>query len=191
MELNANYWEQRYLQHNTPWDLGGPSPALTAYLENIDRSASILVPGAGHAYEAEWLINQDFTNIHVLDYSAQAVKEAKERFPNSDLVHWHVEDFFDHNGAYDVIVEQTFFCALDPILRMDYALKMKSLLKPGGILMGLLFDFPLTEQGPPFGGSKSEYLAYFEGNFQIEHLETCSNSIKPRAGREIFIELRA
>lgn len=191
MKLNADYWEQRYQEHNTPWDLGGPAPALTQYLQEQSVEAKILIPGAGHAYEAEWLLNQGFRDIHVLDYSAQAVKEAKQRFVGSEQINWHVEDFFNHRGSYDLIIEQTFFCALDPKLRKAYAVQMKNLLRPDGVLMGLLFNFPLTEQGPPFGGSIAEYRSYFEGNFQIEHLEPCTNSIKPRAGREIFMELRA
>jgi thiopurine S-methyltransferase len=107
-------------------------------------------------------------------------------FPNSQLIH---QDFFAFQGTFDLIIEQTFFCALDPSLRKEYAKKMHSLLKSNGKLVGLLFDFPLAEEGPPFGGSKEEYLSYFKPYFSIEILESSYNSIPPRAGRELFIKL--
>jgi hypothetical protein len=98
-------------------------------------------------------------------------------------------DFFSHSGSYDLILEQTFFCALEPSLRPKYAQKMFSMLKPGGKLQGLLFNFSLTEVGPPFGGSIAEYIDYFSPLFKINQIEPCHNSIKPRMGNELFIDL--
>ena len=54
-------------------------------------------------------------------------------------------------------------------------------------LVGLFFDFPLTESGPPFGGSHQEYMNTFEKWFDIRVLERCYNSIKPRSGNELFL----
>ena len=89
-------------------------------------------------------------------------------------------------GKYDLIVEQTFFCAIDPSLRTVYAEKMAKLLNPKGKLVGLLFDCNF-DGGPPFGGSKTEYITYFEPYFKFNFLEKCYNSISPRAGNELFI----
>jgi thiopurine S-methyltransferase len=91
--------------------------------------------------------------------------------------------------SFDLIVEQTFFCALDPALRQRYFQKMGQLLKPGGKLMGVLFDDVLNNDRPPFGGSKKEYLSYIDSSFEIKTLETCYNSIQPRAGKELFMNL--
>ena len=63
---------------------------------------------------------------------------------------------------------------------------MLSLLLPKGKLIGLFFQFLLTEVGPPFGGSKDEYLKLFSAYFDIKTLETAYNSIKPREGNELF-----
>ena len=65
--------------------------------------------------------------------------------------------------------------------------KMNELLKPGGKLVGLFFDFPLTEAGPPFGGSYQKYVDTFEKWFEIRVLERCYNSIQPRSGKELFL----
>jgi thiopurine S-methyltransferase len=85
-----------------------------------------------------------------------------------------------------MILEQTFFCAIPPNNREMYARKMHELLKPKGILTGLLFNFPLTDDGPPFGGSIEEYLDLFDPYFLVNFMETAQNSIKPREDKELF-----
>ncbi len=71
-------------------------------------------------------------------------------------------------------------------MRKQYVEKMFQLLKPNGKLAGLLFDFPLTESGPPFGGSVEEYNAIFSKYFKIKTLQRATNSIKERQGKELF-----
>lgn len=83
-------------------------------------------------------------------------------------------------------MSQTFFCAVQPEMREKYVEKMASLLPTNGKLTGLLFDFPLTTEGPPFGGSKSEYVALFSDTFELKILERAYNSIKPRENKELF-----
>ena len=90
-----------------------------------------------------------------------------------------------------MIIEQTFVSALAPDLRPAYARQCAALLRPGGRLVGLLFDdvyAGATE--PPFGGSPAEYREYFEPYFEFVHFETAHNSLSARAGRELFICLR-
>ena len=83
-----------------------------------------------------------------------------------------------------MLLEQTFFCALNPSLRKDYVLKMNDLLNANGKLSGLLFDFELTENGPPFGGDKETYYKLFKDNFKIKTLESAYNSIEGRKDKE-------
>ena len=97
-------------------------------------------------------------------------------------------DFFALQGSYDLVIEQTFFCALDPGLRTAYAEKIYSLLKPGGKLTGVLFNCAF-QNNPPFGGSESEYRQLFQQKFTIAVLENCYNSIASRSGKELFIKL--
>lgn len=111
----------------------------------------------------------------------------KNRVRGFPLSHLIQQDFFKHIGQYDLIIEQTFFCALDPSLRMDYINKMNSLLKDNGKLVGLLFDFRLTDEGPPFGGDADAYSLAFQKSFNLRTMSPCYNSIKPRLGNELFI----
>lgn len=190
MKLNDQYWEKRYQENNTGWDIGAASTPIVTYLNSLEnKELKILIPGSGNAHEAFWAHQNGFKNIHVLDYARSAIQNFKQKNPTFNPNHLHQEDFFEHTGEYDLIIEQTFFCAIDPSLRKKYAEKMYSLLNENGVLMGLLFDTDF-ENGPPFGGNKEEYIEYFSSLFTPLHFEKCYNSIKPREGKELFIELK-
>ena len=187
MKLNSEYWENRYQNDDIGWDCGAVTTPLKEYFDQLtDKKVKILIPGAGNGYEFEYLINNGFSNVFVLDYAQTPIKNLKQKLPNSNERHFIHADFFDLNDTYDLIIEQTFFCALDVNLRLKYAEKMHSLLNPNGKLAGLLFQFPLTEVGPPFGGSINEYKELFLQYFTILKLETAYNSIKPRKENELF-----
>ncbi|GEC77802.1 SAM-dependent methyltransferase [Flavobacterium aquatile] len=187
MKLNSDYWENRYKTNEISWDAGTITTPLKEYIDQIeDKSIKILIPGAGNSYEFEYLISNGFQNVFVLDFAQSPLDNIKERVSNCNENQLIKSDFFEHDDTYDLILEQTFFCAIDPSLRGDYVTKMKSLLNSNGKIAGLLFQFPLTDVGPPFGGSKSEYLALFQNDFEVKKLETAYNSIKPRQGNELF-----
>lgn len=191
LKLNAEYWESRYMNQETGWDIGYPSTPLKVYFDQIeDKDQKILIPGAGNAYEAEYLHKHGFTNVHVIDLTSAPFTRLLKACPDFPKQNLHVGDFFDHEDQYDLIIEQTFFCAMIPDRRKQYVEKMKSLLQPDGKLVGLLFDAPLFTDHPPFGGNKQEYQDLFSESFDIEKMETAFNSIEPRAGQELFIKLR-
>ena len=188
-KLGAEYWNNHYHENRLGWDIGYPSTPLKEYIDQIeDKTKTILIPGGGNSYEAEYLLENGFTNVTVVDIAQKAKDGFLLRAPHFPDNQFLVQDFFEMQGSFDLILEQTFFCALDPALRGIYAKKMHDLLKPNGKLVGVLFDFPLAG-GPPFGGSKEEYLDYFSPYFTMKTLERCYNSIPPRQGNELFITL--
>lgn len=183
--LDADYWSKRYQQNETGWDIGYGSTPLVEYLQSLkDKSISILIPGCGNAYEAEWLSQHGFTNVTVLDISPVLTAALNDRFKD-EPINIITGDFFEHEGQYDLILEQTFFCALDPSLRVKYVEQMHQLLKPNGKLVGVLFN-RMFDGGPPFGGSKEEYELLFSKHLHIKKMELCNNSIPPRQGVELF-----
>ncbi len=187
---NINFWEKKYVKDETGWDIGAISDPLKSYIDQLKgKELNILIPGAGNSYEAEYLHINGFKNVVVLDWAKTALSNIKDRIPDfmdSNLIS---EDFFEHNSSYDLIIEQTFFCAINPALRKKYVEKMHSLLKPNGKLVGLLFNIPLFENHPPFGGNKTEYLLLFEKKFKVKTIEVAYNSIKSRKNNELFIIL--
>lgn len=189
MQLDRTYWNDRWEKQETGWDIGQASPAIMRFIkERISPGSSLLIPGCGNAHEAQALLEQGFTDITLLDIAPEAVQGLESRFAGEKRIRIVCEDFFQHKGRYDVIVEQTFFCALPPVLRADYVRKTWELLNEGGVLAGLLFDRVFERPGPPFGGSRQEYLGLFEKGFEIRQMETTPFSIPPRAGSELFIE---
>lgn len=187
MNLNETYWASRYRENKTGWDLNRISPPLKEFIDQLeDKTIKILIPGAGNAYEAEYLVSKGFENVHVLDIAMEPLQNLKLRVPSFPEENLHHTDFFKFQDTFDLILEQTFFCALPRDQRNLYAKKMNSLLKNNGKLVGLFFNIEFEKEGPPFGGNKEEYLTYFSPEFKIELLENCRNSIPPRQGSELF-----
>ncbi len=186
--FDQDYWEKRYNKEETGWDIGYPSTPLKTYFDQLtQKDLKILIPGGGNAYEAEYLFQSGFANVYLLDWSITALRNFKKRVPNFPEEQLIEADFFKHTGQYDLIVEQTFFCALPKEMRTQYAQKMFELLRPQAKLIGLLFNREFEKEGPPFGGSIEEYQNLFAPHFNILVLDDCYNSIPPRQGAEAFI----
>lgn len=189
VSLDQKFWNERWENASTGWDIGYPSPPIEDYLRKIeDKSISILIPGCGNAYEAEFLVKHGFTNVTLIDIAPKAVEILHQKFQSTPQIEVLCEDFFQHKGQYDLIVEQTFFCAIHPSERKKYASKTAELLNADGKIIGLLFNRTFDTQGPPFGGNKEEYSQTFEPFFIINSMETAENSIPQRKGSELFIE---
>jgi methyl halide transferase len=132
---------------------------------------------------------QGYADVTLLDIAAAPLLRFHQTHPDFPKARLLQGDFFLHQGQYDLILEQTFFCAIHPSLRKAYVEKMHTLLKPGGTLAGLLFGVEMSTEGPPFGGSKAEYEALFSPSFILHKLEACYNSIPPRSGKELFMRI--
>ena len=186
-KLSSEYWSHRYQQSEIGWDLGLISPPIKEYVDQlVEKNISILIPGCGSGHEGSYLFDLGFKNVFLLDFAIEPLENFRNNntdFPKNQLI---IGDFFDHKGKYDLVIEQTLFCAIDPKLRLEYAKQTSELLKPGGKLIGLLFNREF-ESGPPFGGNKNEYLGYFSKYFSSIYMESCYNSIAPRSGSELFI----
>lgn len=189
-DFDENFWNERYRLNDTGWDLGQVSPPLKTYIDQLtDKNLRILIPGCGNSYEAEYLLEKGFMNITIIDIAPELVKRLKSKFRSNQNIKIILGDFFTHKAEYDLILEQTFFCALDPKLRKNYAEAMKGLLIKGGKLAGVLFNKEFEMQGPPFGGTDTEYLTLFGDAFNFRIFESCYNSFSKRADSELFVIL--
>ncbi|MFK8104885.1 MAG: SAM-dependent methyltransferase, partial [Saprospiraceae bacterium] len=110
------YWQLRYKEDRTGWDIGFPSTPIQTYIDQLeDKTMRILIPGAGNAYEAAYLFEQGFTNTYVLDIAELPLQNFAKQFPDFPAEQLLCEDFFQHEGQYDLILEQTFFCSFPPL----------------------------------------------------------------------------
>jgi SAM-dependent methyltransferase len=187
--LTAAYWDKQYQSNETGWDLQQVSPPLKAYIDTLtQKDMRILIPGCGNAYEAEYLLASGFTGVTLIDVAETLVERLRQKFKGQP-VRILLADFFEHHETYDLILEQTFFCALNPSLRGRYAHHTFNLLHTGGKIAGLLFNREFEKDGPPFGGKREDYVKLFEPLYNLLQFDTCTTSIKPRLGSELFIEM--
>ena len=190
------FWQQRYEKNSIGWDMGRVSPPLKAYIDQLPESAkdqAILVPGAGNAYEVGYLYEQGFTNVTLVDFAPAPINAFAKRYPDFPPEQLICADFFSLSGElyqFDWILEQTFFCAINPRRRDEYVAQMARLLKPQGKLVGLLFNMEFGRQEPPFGGSKKEYQQRFQSHFDVEIMAPSYNSHPARQDSELFIKMR-
>jgi methyl halide transferase len=193
MNLDQNYWVSRYENADTPWDAGTITQPIKDFFDKItDKNVKILIPGAGNAHEAIYLHCAGFRNVYICDWAAAPLQFLAAQLPDLPKDRLLESDFFalPYTDFFDFVIEQTFFCALPPAMRPDYAPKMQKMLKSGGQLVGLMFNFPLNTTGePPYGGSESEYRSHFEPFFSQISIAPCPNSIKPRLGKELWVQM--
>lgn len=191
MKHGKNYWENRYEDLSTGWDLGHPSLPLTTIIDTLlDKNIKILIPGAGNSYEAIYLIASGFTDITVLDIASQPLESMKKQFELNNHIKTVQNDFFQHTGKYDLILEQTFFCALEPRFRESYIEKCHDLLNENGHVKGVLFNFNSQRTEPPYTGNKEEYIKLFENKFDIIEMNRCQTSEDSRKGKELLINMK-
>jgi SAM-dependent methyltransferase len=191
--LDKSYWQSRYINAQTGWDVGAATPPLSEYIRQLEnKEIDILIPGCGHAWEADVLLEQGFHNLTLLDVAEEPLETAQNRFSAKGFTEplSIVGDFFALELSFDLVLEQTFFCALQPTLRQAYVDKMWEILKPGGKLAGLVFSVEFPFDGPPFGAVPHEYEKLFAGKFELLTFSPAHNSIAPRKGNEHFLIAR-
>ncbi|MBL4623662.1 MAG: SAM-dependent methyltransferase [Flavobacteriales bacterium] len=190
MDLSSDFWNGLYHEDDTGWDMGVVSPSIKKYVNGLaDKSISVLIPGAGNSHEAEYLHKLGFENVVVVDIAPQPLQNIKSRVPDFPENNLRCSDFFELIGKFDLIIEQTFFCAIDKTLRHNYARQVPTLLKDHGKLVGVLFNELRKDDKPPFGGNVEEYKFYFSPYFDRIAMDECYNSHPARMGREVWISL--
>lgn len=106
---NKEHWEAVY-QNKGPkevsWTQEIPKTSLNfIHSFNLDKSAKIIDIGGGDSKLVDFLLDEGFENISVLDISAKALEKAKLRLGNrSEKVNWIVSDILDFkpDTAFDV-----------------------------------------------------------------------------------------
>ncbi len=194
----ATEWDAIYARGEDRWDIGGPSPPLVAVLGRgeVAPPGRALVPGCGHGHDARLLAARGFEAVGV-DFAPRAVREARRgaaaaavrgvRFERLDLFRLPAS----YESAFDLVFEQTCFCAVHPGRRDAYARAVHRALRPGGLLLGLFYCIPPGE-GPPFGTTPAEVRHRFVGSglFSLEKARVPAESVPPRQGMEWLAFLR-
>lgn len=190
---NAHFWNKRYLDSNTAWDIGTPTPILTDYLKKNKKNGRVCVLGCGKGHDALEFARYD-NDVYAVDFAAEALKQLKYSSIQSKLsLNIVKQDIFnlekDYAVFFDLVFEYTCFCAIDPDRRKEYFNVMHGILKKGGILFGIFIplDKEVNRNGPPFGVDLDEIEKMTHEKFEIIENKFSDLSIKPRKNREKLI----
>ena len=83
LKLSSKFWNQRYLENDTGWDIGYISTPIKEYFDQINnKKLKILIPGGGNSYEAEYLYKKGFVNTYLLDYAKTPLINFKKEILN-------------------------------------------------------------------------------------------------------------
>lgn len=192
---DAGYWEQKYRNNDTPWDLKTPNPVLS-YLTGkkyLDNKGNILVLGSGKGYDAYYLADQGF-DVTAVDFSEAAIEQSKSFLPGegSKTPEFICADIFELDkhfpAGFDQVYEYVTFCAVLPEQREEMLKMVSLILKPGGTLNTVLFPVDGRPGGPPFSIDLKEFIKTASPYMKLKILDKRINSVKPRKNKEVFLQ---
>ncbi|MBB3008845.1 methyltransferase domain-containing protein [Cupriavidus alkaliphilus] len=158
------FWDERFKEGFTPWDLGGVPEEFRRFIEGR-APCPTLVPGCGNGWEAAWLFERGWP-VTAIDFSPQAVASARRALgPAGAVVHQGDFFAFTPQPACELIYERAFLCALPPALRAAYGARVAELLHPAGLLAGY-FYLGENRGGPPFAMPQAELDALLAPAFE-------------------------
>ena len=116
MESRKKHWEKVYATKQ-PLEFSWTQDYPKSSLEFIDafhlsKSARIIDVGGGDSRLVDYLLDEGFENITVLDISEHALERARQRLgPKAERVTWIVSDIVDFQPSekYDVLHDRAVF----------------------------------------------------------------------------------
>jgi ubiquinone/menaquinone biosynthesis C-methylase UbiE len=152
MENKKAHWENVFAtKHETEvsWYQENPKTSLEFIAKlNIPKSAKVIDIGGGDSYFIDALLEQGFTNLTLLDISAQAIERIKIRLgKKAETVTFIVSDILEFNPSesYDYWHDRASFHFLIAQNQIDNYVKLvaRSITKNGKMVIGTF-----SENGP-------------------------------------------
>ena len=109
--FDTAYWQNRYKDSDTPWEIGYASPPLVAFFDkliekddsekdNKNKNLKILIPGGGRSHEAEYLHKKGFKNVYVIDLAVSPLEDFSKRCSDFPKEHLIIQNFLFHQLYY-------------------------------------------------------------------------------------------
>jgi hypothetical protein len=191
---DKDFWNSRYVENNTGWDLGLVSPPLVWMVSAgwLPPGSRVLIPGAGRCYEGIYLAGLGYS-VTAVDFAPEAAREARENAEKNGVSLSVLEqDLFlmdpKVTGTFDILFEQTCFCAIDPERRVHYKEMAERMIRKGGELLGLFYAHG-REGGPPWTTTEEEVRALFGESFDFSECAITPHSVDSRKGEELMVRL--
>ncbi|MEE8107126.1 MAG: SAM-dependent methyltransferase [Planctomycetota bacterium] len=181
---SAEFWANRYETGDAPWDYGQACPVFVTFLDSqrAPPTGTVAFPGCGKGHDLRLFLERGY-DATGFDFAIDSDDLPIERL-----------DIFELGARYpdhfDMIVEYTCYCAIDPARRGEYAASLRAALKPGGLLVALLFPMGERPDGPPFGIDESEISGVLAVGMDVLSVEIPPNSFEERQDRERLVLAR-
>ena len=200
MSMTQEDWRARYESADTPWDLGRAHPELQARIRAGEltpphKRARALVPGCGHGHDALALCAAGWS-VTALDCVALVAADGglgaqlREGLAQSGGS-LEICDALAFAGeqAFDLVLEHTFFCAIEPSARPAWGRLVRGALAPEGQLAVLLFpgNKPIEEGGPPHRYGAQDLQEVLGAEFSLTQDELISPTVTKRSWEERWL----
>jgi SAM-dependent methyltransferase len=185
----AGFWDQLYREGNDGWELGRGAPPLLRWLtQHPPRGKKVLVVGAGRGHEAAFAASLG-AQVTALDF-AEAAVTALRALATVEKLEVRQQDLFELKAPeWDLVVEHTCFCAIEPARRDEYVAAVATALHEGGELVGLFWAHE-RPGGPPYATTRAELQQRFGARFDWIFDEVAPDSVAARQGQELLVVLR-
>ncbi len=182
-----NHWNTIYQTKSlkdVSWYQPKPETSLNLiHNTGCSKNAKIIDIGGGDSFLVDHLLEKGYTNITVLDISAQAIERAKARLGHkANAVHWIVADIaeFIPTRIYDIWHDRAAFHFLtDKNEINNYKSTFnKAISNNGALILGTFSDNgPLKCSGIPIKQySKEDLIKLTKPNFKQEELFTIDHT---------------
>lgn len=200
---SADYWSERYRSGDAPWDLREETAVFAAlrttnplFMPRPDERRTLLVPGCGFGHDAISFAQAGY-KVTAVDFAPEPLEQLRSASEHAGVALSILErDVFtlrwDLQDSFDVVLEYTCYCALDPSRRSEYVHMLGAVTKPGGLVAGLFFPLDdVQRSGPPYNVQESEvYHQFEEAGFICVSSDVPRESHPARAGRERLMIFR-
>jgi methyl halide transferase len=195
------FWKQAYDNGQDRWELGRAAPPLVrsvAELVGREKIERAIVLGCGRGHEARLLRRSGVEQVTAVDFVSTAIEQARMTDGDDGInatIDWRVQDVFDlsrsDRAGFDLVLEHTCFCAIDPARRSEWFDMVAAILRSGGVLLALFYAHG-REGGPPFTTNRIEIeqAVLARTDFALESIEVPGDSIEKRAGQELLVRVR-
>ncbi len=148
METNRrNHWDTVYQTkqpNEVSWTQENPKTSLDFIREtNLDKSAKIIDIGGGDSKLIDYLLEEGYENLTVLDISSKALERAKTRLGDkADRVSWIVSDIteFVPDTTYDIWHDRATFHFLTTEEQINKYLTIAQKWITGFLIVGTFSD---------------------------------------------------
>lgn len=169
------HWENVY-QNKTPeqvsWTQKFPKTSLDLIAQfDVDLSSKIIDVGGGDSHLVDFLIDEGYENISVLDISSKAIERAKNRLGDKEQnIHWIISNILDFmpETKYDVWHDRAAFHFLTSKKDIESYVKIVSQFANHIVLGTFSKNGPLKCSGLPISQYNAEDLqALLKSDFEL------------------------